>query len=49
MFVCRKMRLQIKDAAFDEESMLKAGKHDALQRIRDEIETETRREETKLR
>ena len=43
------MRLQIKDATFDEETMLNTGKADALKRIQDDIEEETEREEQRLR
>ena len=43
------MRLQIKDATFDEEEMLNTGKADALKRIQEDIEEETQREERRLR
>ena len=40
------MRLQIKDATFDEEEMLNTGKTDALKRIQEDIEEETQRRGT---
>ena len=43
------MRLQIKDATFDEKEMLNTGKADALKRIQEDIEEETQREERRLR
>ena len=45
----RKLRLQVKEETEGEESMLKTGRSDALQSLRDEIAKEKKEEEEKLR